>query len=157
MINKLKNKWWLFTILSGICLYNDPYFGLFSIFMILILFFDIIMSTIMIGHFNIFSKKIADKTEHLNIIKKIFNKEILSFKIGKLFTTIFTIFLVFVIFIQNLKAKEILSPYYFLAIKNSVALQLICIILALASIIFSSVLFWFYTDAYKQKLNELEH
>lgn len=156
MINKLKNKWWLFTILSGICMYLDPYFGLFSIFTIIILFFDIIYFTIIKGHFNIFSKKISDRTEHINIIKKSFRKEVLFFKIGKLFTTVFTIFVVFVIFIKNIEIQTILAPYYFSAIKNNFALQMICIVLALASIIFSFILFWFYADSYKQKLNELK-
>ncbi|EOH95924.1 hypothetical protein UAY_03350 [Enterococcus moraviensis ATCC BAA-383] len=156
MINKLKNKWWLFTILSGICMYIDPYFGFFSIFMIVILFFDIVFFAVMKGHFNIFSKKITDSNKHIVIIKKVFNKEVLSFKLGKLFTTVFTVLSIVIIFIQNIEAKEILTPYYFSAIKNSFALQVICIILALTSIIFSFILFWFYVDSYKQKLNQLE-
>lgn len=157
MIDKLKNKWWLFTIISSICMYLDPYIGLFSIFMVVVLFFDIIMFTILKGHFNIFSKKIVSKSEHASTIKKIFNKEILFFKIGKIFTTLFTIFVIVVIFIENIEIQKIMAPYYFLAIEQSFFIQIIFIVLAIASIIFSCILFWMYADAYKQSLNELEY
>lgn len=155
MINKLKNKWWLFTILTGICAYLDPYFGLFSIFILIVLFFDFIMFIIMNGHFNIFSKKISDRVEHINIIKKTFSKEVLSFKIGKLFTTVFMVFVMLVVVIQNIETKKIMTPFYISAVQKNFALQILCIVLAIASIIFSFILFWSYSDSYKQKLNEL--
>ena len=150
MINKLKNKWWLFTILSGILMYLDPYFGLFSIFMIIVLFFDFIMFTIMKGHFNIFSKKALDGTEHIDSIKKGFSKEILFFKIGKLFTTVFMIFVMLVVVIQNIEIKKIMAPFYISAIQKNFPLQILCIVLAIASIIFSFILFWYYSDSYKK-------
>lgn len=156
MVKKLKNKWWLFTILSGICMYLDPYFGLFSIFMIIVLFFDIIMFTIMKGHFTIFSKKIVDGTEYFTVIKSAFNKEILSFKLGKLFTTISMIFVVFVVVKQNMETKKIMAPFYISTIQTNFALRLIFILLAIISMIFSFTLFCLYTDSYKQKLNELK-
>ncbi|MBO0447554.1 hypothetical protein IGJ55_000152 [Enterococcus sp. AZ170] len=156
MMNKLKNKWWLFTILSGICLYLNPYFGLFSIVTVLILFFDIIYCILIKGHFNIFSKRIADKTEHNDTIKKVFSKEILFFKIGKLFTTVCMIFVILVIFINNIEIQKIMAPYYFLSIEQNFGIQVMLIVLAVASIIFSFILFWMYVDLYKLRLNELE-
>lgn len=155
MIDSIKSKWWLFTILSGICMYLNPYFDLFSIFMIVVLFFDIIMFTIMKGHFYLFFKKIADKTEHTKIIKKIFNTEILFLKIGKLFTTIVMIFVILVVVKQNLDTKKIMAPYYIPVIQTNFFLQITCIILSVILIVFSFILFCFYADSYKQKLNEL--
>lgn len=157
MLNKLKNKWWLFTILSGVFAYLNPYFGIFSAIIVLILFFDIIMATIMIGHFNIFSKKISDKNERIDVIKKIFAKDIIFFKIMKLFTTVFMILAIFIIVIENLERKTILAPFFYIsAIQTSVILQILCILLSIASISFSFILFWSYSDSYKQRLNELE-
>lgn len=109
------------------------------------------------GHFTIFSKKLTDKTEHIDTIKKIFSKEILFFKIGKLFTTISTIFLIVVVFINNIEIQKIMAPYYFLLIERHFSIQIIFIVLAVASIIFSFILFWMYTDGYKRSLNELEY
>lgn len=107
------------------------------------------------GHFNIFSKKISDRVEHINIIKKTFSKEVLSFKIGKLFTTVFMVFVMLVVVIQNIETKKIMTPFYISAVQKNFALQILCIVLAIASIIFSFILFWSYSDSYKQKLNEL--
>lgn len=157
MTSKLKSKWWLFTILSGIFLYLDPYFGVFSIVIVLILFFYLIYFILMKGHFNIFSKRLIDGTEQIDTIKKVFSKEILFFRIGKLFTTIVTIFLIAIIFIENIEISKIMTSYYFVSIEQNFSIQIIFIALAIVSIIFSFILFWMYTDAYRLSLNKLEH
>lgn len=156
-MSKLKSKWWLFTILSGIFLYLDPYFGVFSIVIVLILFFDLIYFILMKGHFNIFSKRLIDGTEQIDTIKKVFSKEILFFRIGKLFTTIVTIFLIAIIFIENIEISKIMTSYYFVSIEQNFSIQIIFIALAIVLIIFSFILFWMYTDAYRLSLNKLEH
>jgi hypothetical protein len=57
LTNKLKNKWWLFTILSGIFAYLNPYFGFFSVITIFFVFFDFVYFIIFKNHYKIFEKK----------------------------------------------------------------------------------------------------
>lgn len=156
MIQKLNSYWWFFTILSFLFAYFNPYFGLFSLVVIIILFFDMVSFIILKGHYNSFKKKITDKVHNTNVVKKIFYKELLMFKIMKLFTTFCTVYLFLVIIIQNIESQKVLAPFYISAIQKNFSLQILCIALAIASIIFSFILFWSYSDSYKKKLNELE-
>jgi hypothetical protein len=155
LTNKLKNKWWLFTILSGIFAYLNPYFSFFSFFIIIILFFDVIYMFILKKHFKIFKEKLADG-KYNHSLKKVFSKEIIFFKIGKIFTSFFIFLIYIIIFVENLEDRQLLTSFYIPLIKNNFILQVLCMTLAIASIVYSSVLFWLYTNSCKQKLNEVE-
>lgn len=156
MFNKLNNKWWIFTVLSFIFAYLNPYFGLFSMIMIVILFFDILFFIILRGHYNIFKQQLLDNKRNKEQTLKLFNRELLMFKIAKLFTTFFVVYVMITMVIENVETKTILAPFYISIIQEKILLQIFCIFLSLVSIIFSCVLFWFYTNSYKNKLNEQE-
>jgi hypothetical protein len=91
-----------------------------------------------------------------NLFEKNFHKEVIFFKIGKLFISVCTLFVYIVIFMQNLEDKVLLASFYVPTIKNIFFLQVICMILAIASILYSTFLFYVYLNSYKQKLNEVE-
>jgi hypothetical protein len=154
LTNKLKNKWWLFTILSGIFAYLNPYFGFFSVITIFFVFFDFVYFIIFKNHYKIFEKKMIEN--YNNLFEKNFHKEVIFFKIGKLFISVCTLFVYIVIFMQNLEDKVLLASFYVPTIKNIFFLQVICMILAIASILYSTFLFYVYLNSYKQKLNEVE-
>lgn len=156
MVNKLNNKWWVFTIFSLFFAYLNPYFVLFSMVMVVVLFFDCIMFIVLRGHYKIVKRKLSDKKENREIVKKLFHKELLMFKVGKIFTTIFVVYVVITMTIENLSVQTLLEPIYIPIIQKSFILQVFCIMLSIASIAsiaFSCVLFWFYTNLYKEKLN----
>lgn len=156
MIKKLNNKWWIFTILSGICSYLDPCFGMFSFVTVIILFFDIISFIIFKGHYKIFKKRLVDEAEQSKKIGKLFRKEVIFFKVLKTYTTIFIILAISVGGIASLEYRTIMAPFYLSVIKEQVILQILCLLLAIAAIVFSCILFWSYINVYKKKLTELE-
>lgn len=154
MLKKWANIWWIFTIIAFIGAFLDPYIGIFAIMLILSLFFDFIIGVILKGHYNAFTKKINDCKQKHSIVINIFKKEVLLLQAVKIFITVGTLYLLIVVFFQNIETQKIVAPIYMITIQKSFFLQIICLLLAIVSTIFSCILFWFHANSFKDKLIE---
>lgn len=150
MIKKSCKIWWLFSVISLVFAYANPFLGIFGLLNLINCFFDFGLYVILNGHYVALEKKMRSDG-NFDKLKKAFNIELIGFIGMKVFTLVCIVFGTTVVIVTNIEVKKIAAPFYFNFIADSFILQMICTILSLFSAVYSCVLFIFYAISYKQK------
>lgn len=149
MCYKQKQLWWIYLIIAGILLFADPYFGIFSAMVVILLIIEIIGFIVFKGHY-----KILTSNQNDSLKLKLFNTEIFGFLFVPIFCTFLGMCCILTLGIANFTEREILAPVYLQVLVDIPLLSDMLLLAAMFSLIFSGVLYTYYMLSHKQKIRQ---